>query len=582
VVTSLRGAHLVRTTGPHLDDQIETYHDRVRESILARLGPESRRVYHGGLADALEAAPQPDLEALAAHTQGAGRLADASRHYLAAAAQAVQVLAFERAEELYQKAAGLAQSDMDRAAVYERMIHFYTDMARFADSYEMGRRGTELLGVRLPARFLAPLFLFDYVKSKFRLRGRKIADLTRLPKMSNPRLEAVVRLINAMGKAAYQVRPELCVAISTKSVNLCLKHGNTRDCAVGYMVYGSIFQGGVLGNHPVGDDFGRLVLNLVEQHGNTSQRAEVHFVVGYFGTSWMRPVREAEALWRIAYQAGLETRDLFHTGCAAAGIIMSYHMRGVPMDEVLAESERCLEFLRRVGQREPVAVITAVRQFIRNLRGQTLGRDSFADDSFDEEAHVRQLAGFGSRHFAHFYYVLKTQSLYLWGEYDKALDAARHSTRYQKDSIGMLHCAEQDYQYALVLAALYPGMSPVRQWSCWRLLSKTHRKFQKWSRQCEANFQHKERLLAGEFARLGSRPGEAVKAYDEAIAAAAKHEYVQVEALAHQRAARLYREMSEAGKAGSHLQSAIDCYRRWGASAYADDIEKQMSATGPV
>src|SRR5258708_18453169 len=102
--------------------------------------------------------------------------------------------------------------------------------------------------------------------------------------MSNPRLEAAVRLINAVAKAAYQVRPELCVAVSTKSVNLCLKHGNTRDCAIGYMVYGAIFQGGVQGNHSIGHDFGRLVLDLIEKFGNTAQRAEVHFVVGYFST----------------------------------------------------------------------------------------------------------------------------------------------------------------------------------------------------------------------------------------------------------------------------------------------------------
>ena len=31
---------------------------------------------------------------------------------------------------------------------------------------------------------VAPLFLFDYVKSKFRMRGRKVAELARLPAMS--------------------------------------------------------------------------------------------------------------------------------------------------------------------------------------------------------------------------------------------------------------------------------------------------------------------------------------------------------------------------------------------------------------
>jgi hypothetical protein len=55
-----------------------------------------------------------------------------------------------------------------------------------------------------------------------------------LPEMTDPRLVAAVRVLNGVSKAAYQVRPELCVAVATKAVNLCLKHGNTPDCAIGH------------------------------------------------------------------------------------------------------------------------------------------------------------------------------------------------------------------------------------------------------------------------------------------------------------------------------------------------------------
>ena len=42
-------------------------------------------------------------------------------------------------------------------------------------------------------------------------------------------------------------------------------------------------------------------------------------------------------------------------------------------------------------------VVSALRQVVRNLRGETRGRASLSDDHFDEEAFARDAASFGSR-----------------------------------------------------------------------------------------------------------------------------------------------------------------------------------------
>jgi predicted ATPase len=576
VVLALRSGHLVRTTGPHLDDDIEAFHDRIRESVVAHLPPAARRDHHAGLAAALEASGHADPEALAVHCHESGRPAEASRHYAAAAAQAVRVLAFERAEEFFRQAAALAPGDLERADVYEQMIHFYTDLARFADAYAVAREAVQPFGVRLPAKFVPPLFLIDFIEAKWRLRGRKAADLLHLPAIADPRLAAAVRLMNAVAKAAYQVRPELCVAVATRLVNLCLKHGNTPDCAIGYMVFGAIFQGGVLGNHAAGYEFGRLALALVEKHANARQRAEVNFVVGYFGTSWLRPVAEAEELWRAARRAGLETGDWFHTGCACAGTVMSLYMRGAPLDQVWSESECCLDLLRRANLREPIGTITAVRQAIRNLRGQTRSRTCWSDDEFDEDRHAAELCGYGSRHFAHFVHVARMQTLYLWGDYEGALAAARVSCGHLKESPGLLHSAEHHFYHALVLAALYPTRSAARRWLWRRALRRAHGRLRRWAAQCPDNFLAKERLVAAEWCRLRSRDAEAAACYAAAVAAAQRYGYLQMEALAHELAARFYLARGAREKAATALAAARDAYRRWGATAYADALPERL------
>lgn len=587
IVSILRSEHLVRTTGPHLDDEIETYHDRIRESVVAQLDDPSRRLAHSQLADVLSGLADVEPETLAAHYEAAGRASEASRCYTVAAAKAVGLLAFDHAEDLYKKAATLAPSDQDRAAAYEQMVHFYTNMARFAEAYAVGRQGAALVGLKLPSRFRLPSFLLDYIWSRLLLRGRQVADLVHLPVMDDPRREAAVRIISAMLKAAYQVQPELNVALSTKGLNLCLRHGNTRHCTICYMAYGTIFQGGVLGRHEVGYEFGQLSLNLLEKFANTDQLGEVNFVVGYFAMPWTRPATEAESMWQVAYNAATEARcggyegaaDLFNIGNSSVCTIMSYHMRGMQMREVWDRSERYLEVLRRAHLREPAGLIACVRQFIRNLRGETLGPLSLSDAEFDENEFVGRLVGFGCRHYAHFYHILKTQLLYLRGDYEAALEAARASSGYLNDSRGMLHWAEHHFYEALVQAARYPRLAGADRRRSLRTVRRAHRMFVGWAERCDHNFRHKERLLSAEAHRLRGRHAEARRAYEEAAAAAERYGYLPIQALARHRSAELARKCGDEATARLELAAARETYRNWGATDHADALDERTITT---
>ena len=564
VIASLRASRLIRTMGTGPAGEVETFHDRIRESIVARLPPETAKHHHAGLAMSLELAGDGDAETLAAHFEGAGDRERASRYFERAALEAVQVLAFDRAEALLTRAAALATTEADRVRLQERMIHFYTDMARFADAYELSRKAVQPFGVELPARFVPPMFVIDLVRTWRALRGRGPRELVELPEATNERLQTAVRLMNVGAKAAYQLRPELCVAVATKIVNLCLRHGNTRDCAIGYMVFGSIFQGGVLGRHQAGYDFGRLALALVERYANRQQRAEVHFVVGYFGTSWLRPATEAEDLWRVAYDAGLETGDLFHTGCAAAATTMSQFMRGVPFTELDAEAERFLVVLQRNRLREPAGIVTVLRQVIKNLRGKTREHKSLSDDSFDEDAFARETATFGSRHFAHMYHVARLQVLYLWGEHDAAQREADRSAAYLKDSPGMLHSAEHHFYNALLHAAAGRSFRTVRG---------AQRRFAKLAAHNPENFLARSQILAGEVARRKGRFTEAAALHAAGADTAASFAQSQLVALASQLASSAFRTAGQTADAARLHARAIDAWNAWGASAYAKHLE---------
>jgi tetratricopeptide (TPR) repeat protein len=109
----LRSNHLVRGSGPSGDDEIEPYHERIRETVLSRMDPEARRIRHAALAASFKRAAPADFERVAKHLEAAGEYDSASGYYIQAAERALDAVAFNRAAGLFECALRLGPSSDD-------------------------------------------------------------------------------------------------------------------------------------------------------------------------------------------------------------------------------------------------------------------------------------------------------------------------------------------------------------------------------------------------------------------------------------------------------------------------------------
>lgn len=144
----LRSARLVRVAGSSSEgDQVETYHDRVRETVVAHLPPKTLTECHRRLAVALEATGRADPEVLGVHFQEAGILDRAGGHFAVAAAQAAEALAFDRAATLYRLAIDLRPQRPDAVEDNEpRRLR-----AELGQALENAGRGAEAANAYLSA-----------------------------------------------------------------------------------------------------------------------------------------------------------------------------------------------------------------------------------------------------------------------------------------------------------------------------------------------------------------------------------------------------------------------------------------------
>ncbi len=115
-LASLRSARLIRCIGQTQQDEIETYHDRIRETVVAHLSPDALALApRTAGAGSVDRRPGRSGGPRRSPTAGAGDFARACDYYSRGADQAAAALAFDHAARLYRIALELHQGPAAQA-----------------------------------------------------------------------------------------------------------------------------------------------------------------------------------------------------------------------------------------------------------------------------------------------------------------------------------------------------------------------------------------------------------------------------------------------------------------------------------
>ena len=135
--SSLVREHLLRTHVSDSGEELDIYHDQIREAILGHLSHEATVVYHRLLAGFLEQCPARDHERLAVHWEAAGEKAKAIDYTIAAAEKANEALAFDRAARLYSRVIGAAvEGEIDATEMHVQLGSALSNAGRGKEAAE--------------------------------------------------------------------------------------------------------------------------------------------------------------------------------------------------------------------------------------------------------------------------------------------------------------------------------------------------------------------------------------------------------------------------------------------------------------
>ncbi|MDB5866399.1 MAG: multi-sensor signal transduction multi-kinase, partial [Betaproteobacteria bacterium] len=480
---------------------------------------------------------------------------------------------FDTAEPLIAELLQRAASKLDRAAAYHLKVQLHIVKGENPQGVDSALTCLKLFGIDIPAHPTWEQVQAEYEAVWRNLDERPIESLIDLPLMTDPELQAAMRLLSALSFAANFTDFHLYCLHLCRMVNVSAQHGTSGASAHAYGWFGCIL-GPAFNRYREGYRFAKLACDLVEKHGFVAYQPKVQYAMGIVSV-WTQPIAMAIDFNRAAFRSATETGDLAFACYSLSRTVNDLLVRNDPLEEVRRESEQALDFIRKARYRDVADIIVSQQRFIATMQGRTATFSTFSDAQFDEAAFEAQLSDDRMPMTICWYWIYKLKARFLSGDYAEALAAADKAKAPLWAAVGRLQLLDYFFYTALVVAALYENASAEEQRGWSELLTAHRERLREWAENYPPTFADKHALVSAEIARLEGRDTDAMRLYEESMRSAREHGFVQNEALAQELAGRCYLGRGFEMIGLSYLRNARNCYDRWGALGKVKQLDER-------
>jgi PAS domain S-box-containing protein len=481
---------------------------------------------------------------------------------------------FEQTEQIIAQLLKRAASKVDQAATYHLKVLLHIVKSENPEAVDSALACLCLFGIDdLPAHPAWEQVQAEYETVWRNLDGRTIEGLIDLPLMTDPELQAAMRLLFVLAHAAYFTDSHLRSLLLCRMVNVSMQHGTSGEAANAYGFLGFTL-GPVFHRYREGYRFTKLGCDLVGKYGLIAHQAKVYFAMGQVAV-WTKPIASAIEFYQASFRIAIETGDVTTACYSMLQSVTGLLVRNDPLDAVWRESEMALDFARKARFGDIADGIAIQQRLIATMQGRTANFSTFNDAQFDEAVFEAQLTG--DRVIAATicaYWIFKLEARFLAGEYVAALAAAQQAKPLLGAMVGQITLLEYFYYTALTVATLYEKASADEQ-TGWREMLAAHReRLREWADNYPPTFNDKHALVSAEAARVEGRDLDAMRLYEQAIQSAREHGFVQNEGLACELSASFYAARSYQTIANTYLRNARNCYDRWGALGKVKQLDE--------
>ncbi|MGG6293374.1 AAA family ATPase [Leptolyngbya sp. AN02str] len=474
-----------------------------------------------------------------------------------------------------------SKTTLSKVKIYDVQIQAQMAQAKPAIAIDIALAALKLLNIELSESPTSNDIQQELAKTQALWANRAIATLVDLPPMTDPEKVAALIILSSIFAPAFTTRPALLPLIACQQVQLSIHYGNCEQSAFGYANYSAILST-LCNDLEASYQFGQLAIHLVDKLNAKEVKARTFNQVAIFSMHGNVHTQEAPPILQEGCQSGLENGDLEFAGYAAYNWSQYSYFSGLNLMDLHQGSHAYELLLNQINQQISLSYNQLVQQVALNLLGEADDPTCLVGKAFNEDEALQTFLQNQVFSGVAYLFVHKLILSCLFSKFDHALEQIAWAERYLSASTGMIIVPVFHFIATLVRLQIYDTQPPDIQASLLPPIDQGLEEIRAWAVQAPMNFQHKFDVLMAERSRILGDRYMAAEQYDQAIAGAQAHGYVQDEALANELAGRFYLSWSKEKVAAGYLADAYTSYARWGAKAKTDEMEHRYSGWLPT
>jgi predicted ATPase/signal transduction histidine kinase len=427
----------------------------------------------------------------------------------------------------------------------------------------------------LPPAFNRFYIFKEILQFKKQTLGKKVKDLINLPEMTDPRQEAIVRILLIILRACSLNGHPHAMGLLIHTMNYVLKHGINP-----YSAYLFSFYGAALSNQTYdlknGLEYGKLAMAIVDKFNAEKQEILTRHLFIVISLNCLGKTRHHIDKLSAVVKKSLNS-GMFMDVCSLCVLYFSFlFISGSRLEtleqKMLAKQKQILDS----GQVLWMHNLELLFQVIRALMGKEQKKfllDTPGDihnetmlETWEKTQTIAMITD---------YYLYRQIISYFTENPEASLDHAQKGSLYFRSFVSLTSRMTHIFFYTLALFDRLDQAPRKSQTSCLKMIRKNYRFFKLIHRKAPENNPHLFFLITAERARIKEQDKKAFTYYEKAMTDAKKAGYIHVEALCCELAGKFYLKKGNQRIGQFLIFEAAGLYRKWGVPSKAAALEHQ-------